>query len=670
MIVRKFSGFLLSFFFSVSLTAQKTNTQKYISFDDFPVYNGNDLGMTYSIQQTVVKLWSPAAEEVLIHLYKNGADSTPLVSHNMLLGRKGVWSIILKGDWKNKYYTFQIKYKGKWLNEAPDPYAYGVGVNGNKAMIFDKKETNPKGWLLDKKPFLKSYSDIILYEAHVRDVSIAANSGIMHKGKFLGLTESGTKNTAGQSTGLDHFKEMGITHIHLLPSFDFRSIDESILNNTKYNWGYDPKNYNVPEGTYATNAYDGKVRNKEFKAMVQALHKAGIRVVMDVVYNHTSGTAVFDDLVPGYYYRQRADGSYSDASACGNEVASDRPMVRNYIVNSVMYWAKEYHVDGFRFDLMAIHDITTMNIVSTVLRKIDPTIFIYGEGWTAGSSPLPDEQKALKVNVKKLNHVAVFSDDIRDGIKGHWSNVKEKGFASGNVSLKEVVKFGVVASTNHPQIKFDPKRAYAQFPYSDDPTKIIGYVSCHDNNTLYDKLKIANPEATEADLVKMGKLSNSIVFTSQSVPFFMMGEEMKRTKKGVENSYDSPDDINQIDWDWKTTNSELVAYYKSLIQLRKKHPAFKMPTEKMIQQHLRFLNTDDQPLLVGYTLNNHANGDTWKNIAVFYNGDNKDAVFTMPNTSWKIIADGNMINENSKQKINIDKQITIPAYSMVILAQD
>lgn len=666
--LKRIWSYLLSICIVTGISAQKTNSIKYKSFDEYPVYDEIDLGMSYSPNQTVVKLWSPEAEEVLFHAYKKGDDAQAFETKNMILGEQGVWKLELPGDWKDTYYTFQVKFKGKWLKEASDPYAYGLGVNGNKSMIFDKNETNPINWKEDTKPALESFSDIILYEAHIRDISIATNSGMKNKGKYLAITEKGTKNSAGLSTGLDHFKEMGITHIHILPSFDFKSIDESIPNNPKYNWGYDPKNYNTPEGSYSTNPYDGKVRNKEFKEMVKALHQAGIRVVMDVVYNHTGDTSVFDNLVPGYYYRQNADGSYSNASACGNETASDRPMVRNYIVNSVKYWANEYHIDGFRFDLMAVHDIETMNKVSEELRDLDPTIFVYGEGWTAGGSPLPDDKKALKVNVKKMDQVAVFSDDIRDGIKGHWSNVKDKGFASGNPELKEVVKFGVVASTNHPQIKYGVSGSYAVFPYSDSPTKVIGYVSCHDNNTLYDKLKIANPEATEEDLLKMDKLSNAIVFTSQSVPFFMMGEEMKRTKQGVENSYESPDSINQINWDWKTQNKDLVEYYKTLIQLRKNHPAFKMPTEEMIKQNLEFLNTDSQPLLIAYMLKNNANGDAWKNIAVFYNGDSKETTYPLEGKKWLLISDGNTIKENSKTKAK--KNLKIPAHSMVIVAQE
>ncbi|HWR93685.1 MAG TPA: type I pullulanase, partial [Flavobacterium sp.] len=550
------------------------NNVKYKSYEDYPVYLKDDLGLTYTSKKSIIKLWSPNVDEVKINLYKKGDGGESFETHNLWYDKKtGVWEIVLNGNYHNTYYTLQAKYNGNWSKEMPDPYAKGVGVNGNRGLIYDAKLTNPNNWNADKQPKLKSTSDIIVYEAHVRDLSIDPSSGIKNKGKFLGLTEKNTKNTYGQSTGLDHLKEMGITHLHLLPVFDYKTVDETKLDEKQYNWGYDPQNYNAIEGSYSTNPFDGLVRMNEFKQMVFALHESGIRLVMDVVYNHTNSFEVFDQLVPGYYYRNWPDGKRSDASACGNEFASDRIMGRHFILESVKYWVKEYHVDGFRFDLMAIHDIETMNLISKELRKLDPTIFIYGEGWTAGDSPLNIEKRALKTHVKKLDNIAVFSDDIRDGIKGHWSNVKEKGFVSGNSNYKEVVEFGIVASTNHPQINYDSKRSYGQFPYSDSPTKIMGYVSCHDNNTLYDKLKIANPKATEADLVKMHRFANTIVLTSQSIPFLHCGVEMKRTKMGVENSYKSPDSINKIDWNWKNENLDLVNYYKNLISLRKNHPA-------------------------------------------------------------------------------------------------
>jgi pullulanase len=646
----------------------KTNTKQYKSYDDYPVYLKNDLGVTFSATKTVVKLWSPNVEEAKINLYVKGDGGSAIAVKNMLYDRNtGVWQIVLNGNYHNTYYTLQVKSKGDWSKEMPDPYAKGVGVNGNRGLIYDTKKTNPTNWLTDKAPALKSASDIVLYEAHVRDFSIDSTSGITNKGKFLGIVEKNTKNELGESSGLDHLQELGITHLHLLPVFDYKSVDETALDKKQYNWGYDPQNYNALEGSYSTNPFDGLVRIKEYKEMVLGLHKANINLVMDVVYNHTSSTDVFDQLVPGYYYRNWSDGKRSDATACGNEFASDRIMGRQFMVESLKYWVKEYHIDGFRFDLMAVHDIETMNSISSELKKINPNLFLYGEGWTAGDSPLPIEKRALKNNVKKLNNIAVFSDDIRDGVKGHWSNVEEKGFVSGSPDFKEVIQFGIVASTNHPQIKYDSKRSYAQFPYSDSPTKVIGYVSCHDNNTLYDKLKIANPDATEIDLVQMDKLSNTIVLTSQSIPFLHMGVEMKRTKMGVENSYRSADSINKIDWNFKHDNIELFHYYKNLLKLRKNHPAFKMPTEKMIQEHLEFL-TIDSPFLIGYTLKNNANGDQWKNIRVYFNGDEKGIQQDIVG-NWTMICNGSIINLGGIETIQ-NQSIIIPGQSAIILYQE
>ncbi|WP_281239676.1 type I pullulanase [Flavobacterium praedii] len=660
-------GILLIVNFAMAQNS-KINNLKYASFDAYPLYLKNDLGVTYTTNKTIVKLWSPNVEEVKINLYKLGNGGSPIATQNLLYNKTtGVWEIILNGNYHNTYYTLQAKNKGNWSKEMPDPYAKGVGVNGNRGLIFDPKLTNPSNWNTDKQPVLKSVSDIILYEAHVRDFSIDPSSGIKNKGKFLAFTEKNTKNEYDETTGLDHLKELGITHLHLLPVFDYKSIDEYNLDKKQYNWGYDPQNYNSLEGSYSTNPFDGLVRIKEYKEMVLALHQANIRLVMDVVYNHTSSTDIFDQLVPGYYYRNWPDGKRSDASACGNEFASDRVMARQFMIESLKYWVKEYHVNGFRFDLMAIHDIETMNQISVALKKIDPTIFLYGEGWTAGDSPLPIEKRALKNNVKKLKDISVFSDDIRDAVKGHWSNVEEKGFVSGNKEYKDVIQFGIVASTNHPQVKYDLKRSYAQFPYSDNPTKVIGYVSCHDNNTLYDKLKISNPKASEEELVQMDKLANTIILTSQSIPFLHMGVEMKRTKLGVENSYNSSDSINKIDWNWKHENKELNQYYKNLIALRNNHPAFKMTSEKMIQEHLEFL-TLDSPFLVGYTLKNNANGDKWKTIRVYFNGNENEIQQELEGT-WKMVCNGAIINLNGIEAIQ-NQSISIPGRSAIILYQE
>ncbi|GAB5522302.1 MAG: type I pullulanase [Roseivirga sp.] len=638
----------------------------YSSFEEYPVYNGDDLGVQYSPNQTNFRLWSPAASEVKLHIYTRGDGDNLIDSYTMSRGIEGTWVYELKGDHKNAYYTFQVKQEGRWLQEKPDPYAKAAGVNGHRAMIVDLQATNPEGWSDDKRPHLASYNDIILYELQVRDLSIHKSSGIANKGKFIGLTETGTTNPAGLSTGLDHIKDLGVTHVHLLPAFDHRSIDESRLDEAQYNWGYDPLNYNVPEGSFSTNPFDGNVRIREFKQMVKTLHENGLRVILDVVYNHTgqSEDSNFNQLVPSYYYRQNAEGGFSDASACGNETASERAMMRKFIVESVKYWVKEYHLDGFRFDLMGIHDIETMNLVSKELRAIDPTIFIYGEGWTAGASPLPTEDQALKANTRKLKEVAAFSDDLRDGLKGSVFEHEDRGFVSQKTGMKESIKFGIVAATQHPQVDYTAVN-YSKAPWSPKPSQTISYVSCHDNHTLFDKLKISMPDASPTELIKMHKLAETIVLTSQGVPFVHAGMEMLRTKGGVENSFESPDEINQIDWNRKTQYKPLFDYYQGLITLRKNHPAFRMPTTEMIQQHLEFVNTKDDHLIV-YKLKDHANGDAWREIMVLLNGSDLNKTISIPKGDWQLVSDGNSVDEAGIRSIN-SSVLTIPASTAFIM---
>ncbi|MDB4922196.1 MAG: pulA [Mucilaginibacter sp.] len=606
------------------------------------------------------------ASEVKLRLYDAGNGGQAISTVSMVKSISGTWQNIINKDLKNKYYTFQVMQDGKWLMECPDIYAKAVGVNGARGMVADMALTNPTGWQNDKKPALKSFTDIVLYELHIRDISISPNSGIKNKGKFLGLAETGTKSPDGEPTGLDHIKQLGVTHVHLLPAFDFNSIDETKPEANKYNWGYDPLNYNVPEGSYSTNPYDGNARIKEFKTMVQALHKNGLRVILDVVYNHTSDTknSNFNQFAPNYFYRQNADGSYSNATGCGNEVASERAMVRKFIIESIVYWAKEYHLDGFRFDLMGVHDIETMNQVSAALHKIDPTIFIYGEGWTAGDSPLPEDQRAIKKNAAKLNEIAAFSDDIRDGLKGGWSDLKEKGFVSGAAGKAESVKFGIVASTPNPQVDYT-KVNYSKAPWAAEPFQTITYASCHDDNTLFDRLKISNPGASEADLIKMDKLANAIVLTSQGVSFLHAGAEMLRTKQGVANSYNQPDSINQIDWSRKTKYKAVFNYYKGLIALRKDHPAFRMASTKMIQTNLKFIDTSD-PGIIAYQLSNNANGDSWKNILVVLNGNPSDKTIKIPAGKWTLVADENTINEKGIKEVS-SGDITVTGTAAYVL---
>ncbi len=628
-------GFLAQLF---SGKAQKSE------FDKYSVYTGTDLGLTYSSRGSSFRFWSPSASEAEIAIYSEATGGEAIIRKFMGKGETGELGTLIRQDLKGLFYAFKVKVNGQWSEEVPDPYAKAVGVNGKRAMVVDLKESNPSGWEKDKGPVFKNPTDAIIYELHVRDASIAANSGIKNKGKFLGLTETGTKNNEGLATGLDHLKELGVTHVHLLPCFDFNSIDET-KPDAKYNWGYDPLNYNVPEGSYSTNPYDRVTRIKEFKQLIKTFHENGLRVVMDVVYNHTAltETSNFNQLVPGYYYRQTKDGKFSNATACGNETASERPMMRKFMLESVLYWVKEYHVDGFRFDLMGVHDIETMNLISKELHKIKPDILLYGEGWTAGASPLPDSLRALKANAYKLDRIAVFSDDIRDGIKGSVFENADRGFASGKPGMEESVKFGIVASCKHPQVDYS-KVNYSKRPYAAEPNNTITYCECHDNHVLWDKLAISAKDATEEERTEMQKLALSIVLTSQGISFLHAGSEFLRSKKGVENSYKSPDSINAIDWGLKTKNKYVFEYIKALIKMRKDHPAFRMTTSKQIASNIKFLE-GMPPRVIAYTINGAAVGDKWKKIFVAFNGSGKEISIAAQPGNYKVFVSGNMLSE-------------------------
>lgn len=639
----------------------------YATFDDYPVYDGNDLELNYSSESSEFRVWAPTADQVKILLYDNGSEGAAYEISDMKRSSNGTWEKEINGDLKGKFYTFQIRIGKKWLSETPGMWVKATGINGKRAAIIDMNATNPEGWENDKRPPLNNFTDISLYEVHVRDFSVSPNSGIKNKGKFLAFTETGTKNTAGEATGLDHLKELGITHVHLMPSYDYASVDESKLNENKYNWGYDPLNYNVPEGSYSTNPHDPASRIREFKQMVQSLHKSGIRIIMDVVYNHTftGEESHLNLLAPGYFYRQNADSTWSNASGCGNETASERPMMRKFIIESVVYWATEYHVDGFRFDLMGIHDIETMNEIRAALDKIDPTIFIYGEGWTASSSPLAEEKRAVKKNAKQLNGIAVFSDDIRDALKGSWMHAEIPGFVAGTDSLEESVKFGIVGGIQHPQIDYS-KPIYSKSPYVNLPTQSINYVSCHDDMCLVDKLKESKPAGTtDEELVRFNKLAQTIVYTSQGVPFIYAGEEIYRNKKGIHNTYQSPDSINQIDWDFKTTNKDVFTYYQGLIQLRKTHPAFRIPTAEMIQQHLKFIDVK-QANVIAYTLSDHVNGESWKDILVILNGNRNAVSIEIPQGEWNVICHDGLINLNGIKQIKTSSFTIAPSSASIL----
>ena len=617
--------------------------KQYASVNEYPIYEGSDLGVTYNPTHTNFRVWSPGAQAIKLNIYNNGINGQPTTVYDMNRSKQGTWTYVIKDDLKGKFYTFQIQKNGQWLNETPDLWCKAVGVNGDRGAIIDMAETNPVGWKTDKRPEMKSFTDAIIYEVHMRDFTIASNSGSKYPGKFLGLSESGSRSPEGLKTGLDHLKELGITHVQILPSYDYASIDETKLSDNYYNWGYDPKNYNVPEGGYATDPYNPVTRIKEMKEMIEQLHKNGIRVIMDVVYNHTfSGEQSHLNLmVPGYFYRFNEDGSWGNSSGCGNETASERPMTRKFIIESVKYWINEYHIDGFRFDLMGIHDIETMNAIRQAVDEIDPTISIHGEGWTAGGSPLPENVRAVKQNAPQIYPIGVFSDDIRDALRGNWMDGNKGGFLVGN-GYEESIKFGIVGAGSHPQIDLT-KIVHSQTAYAKSPAQVINYVSCHDDPCLVDKLKATAPNATEKELIAMNKLAQTIILTSQGVPFIYAGEEIFRDKKGVHNTYKSPDDINEINWSNKSKYHEVFEYYQGLIALRKAHPAFRMTTVEQVNEHLKF-NTSEKNM-VSYMIQNNANGDSWKTILVILNGNRHDISYALPAGTWTAVCESGKISQ-------------------------
>lgn len=639
-------------------------------YSTLETYDGNDLELVVDSKGTHFTLWSPEAQEAHVLLYPTDRNSAATDTLAMKRSERGTWRVSVPEQLYGKFYTFQIKYKGKWLDETPGVWAKAVGTNGHRAAIINFADTNPEGWANDRGPALKNINDAVIYEMHHRDFSMHPSSGIVNKGKFLALTEEGTRSLLGDKTGIDHLKELGITHIHILPSYDYNSVDESQLPSNQYNWGYDPYNYNAPEGSYSTNPAEPETRVREMKEMVKALHDNGIGVIMDVVYNHTAQNddSNFSLTAPGYYYRHRDDGSYSDASGCGNETASERQQMRDFIINSVKYWADEYHIDGFRFDLMAIHDIETMNEVAAELKKINPDIFVYGEGWTAGDSPLPVEKRALKDNVYKMPQVAVFSDDLRDAVKGHYTNAADRGFATGKPGNEETVKIGIVAATDHPQVDYS-KGNNSKKPYALSPTQVINYVSCHDDLTLTDKLIKSLPDESTADRQRAAKLAQTIVFTSQGTPFMFAGEEIFRDKKGVHNSYKSPDSINAIDWSKKHENADLFNYYRELIKLRKSHPAFRMTTAEDVAKHIVFDNTNNEPNLISYSIKDNANGDTWKEIKLIFNGSDDSKEVKVPKGNWIVVAQDGQLNAEG---LGMSKggKLTVAPRSALILAKE
>jgi pullulanase len=636
-------------------------------------WGGDDLGAVYSPGKTVFTVWAPGAEALEVLLFADGQEAAPFKRIPMSLEDRGLWRAEAAGDLAGVYYVYSVKRDGS-VKEAADPYAKAAGVNGLRGMVIDLASTDPPGFREQPRPPLAAPTDAIICELHIRDLSMHPQSGIHYQGKFLGLTEGGTKNAAGHSTGLDHLKELGVTHIHLLPVFDFKTIDEGGPED-QFNWGYDPQNYNVPEGSYATDPYHGEVRIREFKQMVQALHFHGLRVVMDVVYNHTyqAENSSFDILAPSYYYRMNPAGGYSNGSGCGNEIASERPWVRKFILDSVLYWAGEYLVDGFRFDLMGLHDIETMNVIRAALDALDPSVIIYGEGWTAGDTPLPKEQRAVKANGRLLHQrIALFSDDMRDGVKGSVFCAGEPGFInSGGPGDKnppgfwdEDVKFGIAASTAHPGVNAG-KLHYSQDFWAREPSQTITYVSAHDNLSLWDKLAAVNSGGDSAALERLNRLAAALVFTSQGIPFFQAGEEMARTKGGDENSYCSPDPVNWLDWERKSRFAGLTDYYRGLISLRKKYAAFRLPSAKAVRKALRFLPS--KPGIIMYSLDNDP-PDRYALFMLIFNGLTESWQAAIPEGDWDVLVNGDHAGPRPLARIT-GGEIPVPAKTALVLGK-
>lgn len=606
----------------------------------------------YTPEQTTFRLFAPDnAKTVKLRIYKAGHKCRPERTVTMERTAADTWTATVTGNLMGRFYTFDT---GR--GECAGIFAKAVGVNGQRAAIIDMDKTDPAGWNDDRRPVVKSPADLVIYEMHHRDYSIDASSGIANGGKFLALTDP---------KAIAHLKELGVNAVHILPSFDYASVDETRLSTPQYNWGYDPVNYNVPDGSYSTDPYKPETRIREFKQMVQALHKAGIRVILDVVYNHTFNIdgSNFQRTYPDYFYRKTADGKYSDGSGCGNETASERDMMRRFMVESVLYWIDEYHIDGFRFDLMGCHDIETMNAIRKAVDEVDPTIFIYGEGWSAGSCALPTEQLGLKANMKAMPGIAAFSDELRDALRGPFSDDTKGAFLAGKPGEEESIKFGIAGAIEHPQVDMS-KVNYSTEAWASQPTQMISYVSCHDDMCLTDRLRASIPGITTDELIRLDMLAQTAVLTSQGVPFILSGEEMLRDKKGVHNSYNSPDSINRLDWNNMERYPQVMDYYKNLTRLRRNHPAFRLGSADLVRRHLEFLPT--QPGLVAFRLKDYAGRDDWRNIIVILNAAKQQRKVTIPQGNYTIVCHEGKIDENGLSTFS-GSEATVSAQSALIL---
>ncbi|PTM54697.1 type I pullulanase [Desmospora activa] len=621
------------------------------TFDQRYAYNG-ELGPLYDKKKTDFRLWAPTAQRAQLVVYDHWEDDEGQMIE-MKAGKKGTWQTTLSGDQHGTIYTTRVKIGDKW-NEAVDPYAKGVTVNGDKGIVLNLKNTNPKGWKPQKKPTFGEPTDAVIYETHVRDLSIHPDSGIQHKGKFLGVAEKGTQGPNGVKTGLDHIKDLGVTHVQFLPIYDYASVDETRLDEPQFNWGYDPKNYNAPEGSYATDPYHPVTRITELKQMVQTLHDERLRVLMDVVYNHVYDVeqSSFHKLVPGYYFRYNEDGTLANGTGVGNDTASERRMMRKFIVDSVTFWAKEYNLDGFRFDLMGIHDVDTMNEVREALDQIDPSILIIGEGWDL-NTPLDPAKKANQKNAAQMAGIAHFNDYIRDGLKGSVFEERDAGFVNGKPGMEREIRRGIVGGI-----------AYSEelSTFATSPDQTVTYVEAHDNHTLWDKLELTQPDASEEERKQMHQLATSIVLTSQGISFLHAGQEFMRTKYGDENSYKSPDQINRLDWNRRAVFANEVDYVKGLIQLRLAKPQFRLSDPDEIRERLTFLNSPENT--VAYTIA----GSQRENTLVIIHNANPDTVeVTLPDSdSWNVLVNEERAGTQTLGTIK-GKTVTVNPRSTMVL---
>lgn len=624
------------------------------AFNDAYYYAGDDLGANYTKEETTFKIWAPTADAVYLTL-----DSSE--ERAMEKGDQGVYSVTVKGDLHNQLYNYKVIFGEKEVI-AVDPYAKGVTTNGKMGAVIDFSRLNPEGWDKNYQTNFTSAVDAIIYELHIRDLSIHESSGIKNKGKFLGLSEKNTKDPSGNLTGLSYIKDLGVTHIQLMPVYDFKTIDESSPEG-QYNWGYDPQNYNALEGSYSTDPENPSVRIKEFKEMIQSIHEEGLKVTMDVVYNHVydSMTMSFEKIVPGYFFRMDNQGNFANGSGCGNETASDRKMMQKFMVDSTTFLVNEYHLDGFRFDLMGLHDIDTMNAIRNAINEIDPSKIIIGEGWNMGNQLLPS-LRANQKNAEEMPGIGHFNDTLRDGLKGSVFEQQEAGFVNGNYARVNDVKKGIVGGINYNGLIYDWGNI--------EPNQSVSYVEAHDNNTLYDKIKFTLPEASEETIKKMHLLSDSIVLTSQGISFIHAGQEFMRTKDGDHNSYKSPDHINWLDWDRRYENQDIVDYFKGLIVLRKDHPAFRMKSAEMIKKHLSFIDTKNS--VIAYHLKDFANDDSWEDIVVIHNANTESEVINLPSqANWHVVVDGETAGTDIIKSLKEgEDRVTVDALSTMVLYKD